>query len=369
MAFNGCAKLKAIRLPELSGSLRNIIGNCASLEILELPKITEIAASAAVLSFAPVKELCLPSCKTVGGWSVLASYLVKVDLPVCTYIGDSAFYSDYVLKYLLLRSPEKCTFTASSLDVYVGGVHSSTVMLFVPSVLLEEYKADANLAPYVDRIFQLEDFTADGTKDGEFGYYTVTNNLTNVTTSNEATVTGPRAYSAVLTFGGVYNVKVAVAMDGVDVTGEVYNAETGEINIPKVTGNIVISASCQLTEFLQLYVYQGSLSYDGENPGYAIIDAATRVCTDLVPFTNNDRVVISMTNTTYQVTLRGYDGNKVYKASSGVWDTLPGNISFNYPYLRFIIGTSANSNISVTDFDGATLTVGDTTYRLVATGG
>lgn len=101
-AFNGCSKLKAIRLPNLSGSLRDIIGTCASLEILELPKVTEIAAGVAVLSGEPVKELCLPSCKTIGGWSVRPQRLVKVDLPVCTYIGDSAFYSDYVLKYLQL---------------------------------------------------------------------------------------------------------------------------------------------------------------------------------------------------------------------------------------------------------------------------
>ncbi|MBR2131491.1 MAG: bacterial Ig-like domain-containing protein [Oscillospiraceae bacterium] len=74
--------------------------------------------------------------------------------------------------------------------------------------------------------------------------YTVTNNLTNVTNSNAQTEVTEGFYSATLTVEGGYMLEsVVITMGGVDVTADVYTAETGSILITEVTGDIVITAT------------------------------------------------------------------------------------------------------------------------------
>ena len=73
--------------------------------------------------------------------------------------------------------------------------------------------------------------------------YAVTNALTNVSTSNSVgSVEGESAYTATLSVNDGYeNLTVTVKMGGVDITSTVYS--NGVVNIAKVTGDIVITAS------------------------------------------------------------------------------------------------------------------------------
>ena len=76
-------------------------------------------------------------------------------------------------------------------------------------------------------------------------YYKVTGNYTNVSNSNSADlVTGGSAYSGTLTAGSG-DMNVTVVMGGVDITSSVY--ADGTINIPSVTGDIVITATENVT--------------------------------------------------------------------------------------------------------------------------
>lgn len=73
-------------------------------------------------------------------------------------------------------------------------------------------------------------------------YHTVTNSLTNVTTSNNSlSWEDGEAFTTTLTASdGCELSEVTVTMGGVDITSTVYS--DGVINIPSVTGNIVITA-------------------------------------------------------------------------------------------------------------------------------
>lgn len=75
--------------------------------------------------------------------------------------------------------------------------------------------------------------------------YTVTNTLSNVTNSNDATsVDADGVYLAALTATSGYTMdSVTVTMDGTDVTSTAYNTENGVIYISTITGDIVIVAS------------------------------------------------------------------------------------------------------------------------------
>ena len=76
-------------------------------------------------------------------------------------------------------------------------------------------------------------------------YYKVTGNYTKVSNSNSADlVTGGSAYSGTLTADSG-DMNVTVVMGGVDITSSVY--ADGTINIPSVTGDIVITATENVT--------------------------------------------------------------------------------------------------------------------------
>ena len=72
--------------------------------------------------------------------------------------------------------------------------------------------------------------------------YTITNNLTNVSTSNSAnSIVEGSSYEAKLSVSTGYNIgNVSITMGGVDITSTCYNNKT--ITISSVTGNIVITA-------------------------------------------------------------------------------------------------------------------------------
>lgn len=75
-------------------------------------------------------------------------------------------------------------------------------------------------------------------------YHSITNALTNVTTSNDTTAAEDgTAYSATITAADGYAMSsVTVTMGGTDITATAYNADTGVISIAAVTGDVVITA-------------------------------------------------------------------------------------------------------------------------------
>ena len=80
--------------------------------------------------------------------------------------------------------------------------------------------------------------------------YTITNNLANCTNSNTATsVNEGSPYSATVTPNSRYELmNISITMGGINITSTVYSYQNGDavINIPNVTGNVVITV--QATE-------------------------------------------------------------------------------------------------------------------------
>lgn len=85
--------------------------------------------------------------------------------------------------------------------------------------------------------------------------YTITSNLTNVSSNNSATSGEKNSfYICTLTADEGYSIdSVTVVMGGSDITSTAYNNETGEITISKLTGNLVITASAVSASRVYLY--------------------------------------------------------------------------------------------------------------------
>ncbi len=73
--------------------------------------------------------------------------------------------------------------------------------------------------------------------------YTITNNLTNVTSNNSVTSVEEDEMYTTLLLATVGNIKtVTVTMGGVDITSTAYSSTSDRITIAKVTGDVVITA-------------------------------------------------------------------------------------------------------------------------------
>lgn len=116
---------------------------------------------------------------------------------------------------------------------------------------------------------------------------TVTNNLTNVTTSNDATVVVKgTAYTATLTpVGDAVIQTVTVMMKGVDVTASVYS--NGTISIPSITGDIVITAVAE--SVIETYTPTMSEGYVNPTDG-SIGNTSSYNHTQIIPVREGDRV-------------------------------------------------------------------------------
>ena len=111
--------------------------------------------------------------------------------------------------------------------------------------------------------------------------YTIINNLTNCTNSNNAaSVQENASYTATLTANGGYVLGTPViTMGGADVTSTVYNG--GNINITSVTGNVVITCSAT-----------ASSSSGGSTEGYYELTTVTNLL-DSATFSPTGRDVIT----------------------------------------------------------------------------
>lgn len=102
----------------------------------------------------------------------------------------------------------------------------------------------------------------------QMNYYSVTNNLTNVTNSNSASsVLEGESYSATLSVSSDYNfTDVQITMGGTNITSSAYNDESHEIYIASVTGNITITASATKIVYYSVMWQLSNVSVSGDQP-------------------------------------------------------------------------------------------------------
>jgi len=126
--------------------------------------------------------------------------------------------------------------------------------------------------------------------------YTITNNLTDCTNSNDATrINEQTAYSGTLTPITDYIIaSVSITMSGTDITSTAYDSETGAISIASVTGNVVITA--EAVEDVgwisgQAYAYNKNTGYALNTSG--LYSRSDYTSTDLLPISGASYVTIN----------------------------------------------------------------------------
>ena len=183
--------------------------------------------------------------------------------------------------------------------------------------------------------------------------YTVTNNLTNVTNSNPQTEVTEGFYSATLRAEDGYTIEATITMGGVDITANVFTAETGTILITAVTGNIVITATAKLASMPVLYRLAGtpkSVSGLEEDTGLAFgsndasgVANAWSICVAYTGFGPSETLLKMSSGSALNAATNGAGNNSKIRITccANVADALSGE-SANNDY-RFVITREKSS--------------------------
>lgn len=155
-------------------------------------------------------------------------------------------------KYAVTNTLTNVTTTNSAEDVYDGASYTSTLVptdgYHISNVAISMGGTDVTSGVYDEDTHAISISPVTGditiTASGEVNEYTITNNLTNATSSNDATsITHGASYNATITASSGTLGPVTVTMGETDVTESVVTA--GVISIPTVTGAIVITATAE----------------------------------------------------------------------------------------------------------------------------
>ena len=135
-AFNSCAKLTSINLPSLTTMGASALMECTKLTQISLPSLTAVPNSGF--------RRCLG--------------LVKADFANATSIAAYAFYQCTHLETLILRSNSICTLANTTTALNETLIVKGTGYVYVPSALVDSYKAATNWTTYANQFRAIEDY-------------------------------------------------------------------------------------------------------------------------------------------------------------------------------------------------------------------
>ena len=135
-SFYSCNSLTTVDFPVATSIGSNAFQNCAKLTTANFPAVTSIIINA------------FRGC----------SSLTTVDFPVATSIGSYAFRDCSSLTTLILRNPDVVC-TLSNTNAFTSTpIASGTGYIYVPSALVDSYKAETNWSTFADQIRAIEDY-------------------------------------------------------------------------------------------------------------------------------------------------------------------------------------------------------------------
>ena len=157
-AFYRCSQLNSIDFPIVKTIGDRAFYECSGVTSINLPLVT----STGTYSFTrnSFSKVILPSATDIGQATFYnCSSLTFVDLPVATAIPSNTFFSCANLATLILRSNTMVTLdnTNAFTSTPIAN-NSSSGFIYVPSALVDTYKADSKWSTYKYKFRAIEDY-------------------------------------------------------------------------------------------------------------------------------------------------------------------------------------------------------------------
>ena len=156
-AFQRCGKLSVVDIPNVTFLDLYAFGDCGALTSITLPKL-----------------------KNASGYAICSTKVRVADFGLIESLSRSAFGWCYAIVALIIRNTESvCLLDGlfSDNNRFVNG----QCYIYVPSTLIDSYKAATNWSTYATQFRAIEDITADGTASGAIGCSGITLDQTALT--------------------------------------------------------------------------------------------------------------------------------------------------------------------------------------------
>lgn len=150
-ALYSYSPLTEVSLPNATEVLRSAFRDCYNLVTVNLPNVTSIG-NQSFYGCTKLTSITLPNLITMGQSAFHScTNLAIVDLPKVTSIPMYAFYNCYDAS-LILRNETMVTLENAN------GFNGARGYIYVPSALVDTYKAGTNWSTYADQIRAIEDY-------------------------------------------------------------------------------------------------------------------------------------------------------------------------------------------------------------------
>lgn len=154
-ACDGCKRLEEVSLPLVQTIGDYAFRDCVWLEEIDTAHLTTIGAYA--FDDSSLETETYPNVLTVGTGAFRDAAMQKADFEKVTSIGANAFYGIYDLYTLIIRTPTVCKLVNKNAFTDAA-VAEGEGYIYVPSSLVDSYKAATNWSTYADQIRAIEDY-------------------------------------------------------------------------------------------------------------------------------------------------------------------------------------------------------------------
>lgn len=176
-AFESC-QITELYIPRVNNLSAYALASCYTLVEFRAPSVTSIGESALANMNALVRAYMPSLTGTAKSTFYGSKSLVIADMGQVSTISGNCFWNTYPLRAIILRSETLCTLASTNAIAncyHILGTVDATYnpdgladgYIYVPSALVDTYKAATNWSTYADQFRALEDYTVDGTITGE----------------------------------------------------------------------------------------------------------------------------------------------------------------------------------------------------------
>lgn len=154
--FRDCPYITSISCANVTSVAARAMYSCSRLKTVNLPNVTHFS-DYAIYSCGSITSVYLPKLETTASQAMARmSDIKKIELPAIKTISSTCFDRCSALTALILPGSTVATLQGTAFTN--TPIASGDGYIYVPSALVEEYKATTNWSTYADQIRAIEDY-------------------------------------------------------------------------------------------------------------------------------------------------------------------------------------------------------------------
>lgn len=165
-AFYENSGIKRVRFANVTSVGAYNFQSCENLESVDLPNAEGEIGSGFCNGAKSLISVNIPKVTALGNYAFQSANVIEtIDLPAVQSLGNYALRYTTALNCLILRYADGVVTRGSSV-LASSGIASKKGYVYVPAILIEEYKAASGWSALASQFRALEDCTVDGTITG-----------------------------------------------------------------------------------------------------------------------------------------------------------------------------------------------------------